>query len=204
MSSERSASRLPGHHGRTRALHRPVAVGTVAMMLASLSVVGTSSIAQAQDVAVLGIDLPVPAVDVTESDSDLGSVAREVVVSVTGEDGAPVVRKLRTRTQAEAIQLATGLDARPGVVAGLNTVVQAPQPPAEDAAESTKPDLRVPIRIADQVRTQAVRRSTSWPMGGQETRTAMAPTSRASRPRLWTGPASPVWPTRYESCPCAS
>lgn len=69
--------------------------------------------------------LPVPAQDVTGTDTDLGSTDREVVALVRDGDGSPNVTKLRARTGAEAVRLAEALDARPGVVASANSPVQA-------------------------------------------------------------------------------
>lgn len=65
-----------------------------------------------------GVELPVPATDVTDTDTDLGSAAREVVVAVP-TSGGPEVVKLRARTQAEAEALVRGLSAE-GVTAEPN------------------------------------------------------------------------------------
>ena len=101
-------------------LHRPVAMGTVATLLAAVALVGISGTAHAEESSLPGFDLPVPATDVTDTDSNLASTAREVVVVSEGVDGKPEVRKLKARTQAEADQLANELNAQPGVVAEVN------------------------------------------------------------------------------------
>ncbi len=63
----------------------------------------------------------VASAEVSDSDSDLGSPASEVVVLTEGE--SPRVTKLRARSQADARTLARELDARPGVVAEVNATV---------------------------------------------------------------------------------
>ncbi len=70
-------------------------------------------------------DLPVPAVDVTRSDTDLDRTVDEVAVLSIQPDGTPTVTKLRAESAADAAALAAELDARPGVVATRNSVVRA-------------------------------------------------------------------------------
>ena len=106
-------------------LHRPVAMGTVATLLAAVALVGISSTAHAEESSLPGIELSVPAADVTDSDSNLASAAREVVAIVDGPDG-PEVLKLRAQTQAEAAVLADELDSRPEVTAETNRVFTTP------------------------------------------------------------------------------
>ena len=106
-------------------LHRPVAMGTVATLLAAVALVGISGTAHAEESSLPGIDLPVPAADVTDTDSNLASAAREVVAIVDGPDG-PEVLKLRAQTQAEAAVLAAELDSRPEVTAETNRVFTTP------------------------------------------------------------------------------
>ncbi len=72
-----------------------------------------------------GIVLPVPAQDVTDSDQSLRSTRNEVSVLVDNGSGAPTVTKLRTETARQAANLATGLDAQPGVVAAPTTRLRA-------------------------------------------------------------------------------
>ena len=106
-------------------LHRPVALGTVATLLAAVALVGISGTAHADESSLPGIDLTVPAADVTDTDSNLASAAREVVAIVDGPDG-PEVLKLRAQTQAEAAVLAAELDSRPEVTAETNRVFTTP------------------------------------------------------------------------------
>ncbi|HSO04452.1 MAG TPA: S8 family serine peptidase, partial [Candidatus Limnocylindrales bacterium] len=106
-------------------LHRPVAMGTVATLLAAVALVGISSTAHAEESSLPGIELSVPAVDVTDTDANLASAAREVVAIVDGPDG-PEVLKLRAQTQAEAAVLAAELDSRPEVTAETNRVFTTP------------------------------------------------------------------------------
>ena len=115
---------------RAHSAARPVAFGAAAALLAALSVVQAAPAARADEVTLRGMDLPVPATDISESDSDLGSTEREVVVLTDGRDG-PEVTKLRARTDAEAAALAAKLNAMPGVTAAPNTsVLSLPEQPA--------------------------------------------------------------------------
>ena len=118
------------------ALHRPVAMGTVATLVAGVALVGVSTSAHAEESPKLGLDLPVQATDVTETDTSLRAVAREVVVVVEGADGKPEVRKLQARTQAEAEQLAEELNAQPGVVAEVNTSQKIDPVPVETGSKT--------------------------------------------------------------------
>ena len=74
--------------------------------------------------ATLG-DLPVDAVDVTETDTSLRSTATEVTVLVEDGTGSPEVSKLRADSPAEAAELAAHLDAQPGVVAARTSRMRA-------------------------------------------------------------------------------
>lgn len=103
-----------------RSHSRPLALGVASSLLAAAALAQSSAVAHAEEPLLPGIDLPVPVTDVTETDTNLGSVAREVVVTFKGDDGKPEVRKLKARTQAEADQLARELNAQPGVVADVN------------------------------------------------------------------------------------
>lgn len=98
--------------------------------------------ASADEPAAPVADLPVPAVDVTGSDRDLGSSASEVVVSTTTADG-PRIRKLRARSAREAATLATALDARPGVEADVNTTYSIPDVPAAATAPKAQPSVDI-------------------------------------------------------------
>jgi subtilisin family serine protease len=91
--------------------------------------------ASAQDVAVTAPtsdavavpldDLPVEASDVTDTDTSLRATSTEVTVMAEGEDGSPVVSKLRVDSPAEAEELAEHLDAQPGVVAARTSRLRA-------------------------------------------------------------------------------
>lgn len=83
---------------------------------------GTESPEAAADVLT---DLPVDAVDVTDSDTSLRNTSREVTVLVTGEDGEPTVTKLRADSAADAADLVEHLDAQPGVVAAPTSRLRA-------------------------------------------------------------------------------
>jgi subtilisin family serine protease len=139
------------------ALRRALALGAAAAILAAVGVVELGAPAEAEETPVAGLALPVPVTDVTETDTDLGSVAREVVVSFKAQDGTPQVRKLRARTQDEADQLAEELNAEPGVVAQVNRVVEvAPIPSSVAGGTVGKPDRAVPVRSERQVRAHSV------------------------------------------------
>ena len=69
--------------------------------------------------------LPVPAVDVTDTDASLRSTRNEVSVLVDTGSGPPTVTKLRADSPAQAAQLAANLDAQPGVVAARTTGLRA-------------------------------------------------------------------------------
>lgn len=86
-------------------------------LLGVAALLGQPAAAHAEVTSLPGVALPVPASDVTSCDQDLSSTGHEVVVAVTGTSGLEV-RKLRTRTQAEADALvdefaADGLTAEP-------------------------------------------------------------------------------------------
>lgn len=89
-----------------------------------------------------GVDLQSPAQDVTESDHSLKNTTNEVSVLVDHGDGSPTVTKLRTATAAEATELASSLDSRPGVVAAPTTrlqVLAAPNPEPMAASQWNLP-----------------------------------------------------------------
>ncbi|MGB7980245.1 MAG: S8 family serine peptidase [Candidatus Nanopelagicales bacterium] len=88
-----------------------------------------ASRARTDDGPLPGATLVVPATDVTSTDRDLGSTAREVVVVSAGTDG-PQITKLRTRNAQDARTLAADLDAQPGLSAELNSAVSVPAPAA--------------------------------------------------------------------------
>ena len=116
--------------------HRPIAVGSVIALVAGISI-GTSGAAVHADESPLpGIRLTVPVTDVTETDTSLAAVAREVVVTFKGEDGEPAVRKLQARTGFEADQLVAQLNAQPGVVAAMNRARKTYPVPADQGAPS--------------------------------------------------------------------
>lgn len=71
------------------------------------------------------VALPVPVVDVTQSDASLRTTANEVTVLVDEGTGTPAVTKLRTDTSADAAQLVAALDSQPGVVAAPTTRLRA-------------------------------------------------------------------------------
>ncbi len=120
------------------------AAGIVALVaLAGAGVPGSAAAVDADPgTPVTSLSLPVPASDVSRTDTDLADTAREVVVVSPGV-GGPEVRKLRARTQAEAVTLARALDARPGVVAQVNRVVslQEPSPSAATKPAPTFPRI---------------------------------------------------------------
>jgi type VII secretion-associated serine protease mycosin len=70
-------------------------------------------------------DLPVAAVDVTDSDANLRSTTGEVTVLTSGADGSPTVTKLRAESPEAAAELARQLDAEPGVVAAPTRTMRA-------------------------------------------------------------------------------
>lgn len=72
-----------------------------------------------------GAELPVPASDVTESDTSLRSTRNEVTVLVEDGDGSPTITKLRTESAPAAAELADVLDDQPGVVAAPTTRLRA-------------------------------------------------------------------------------
>ena len=105
-----------------------IAAGAVTMLFAAVAMT-QSTPAEAEESPLEGLTLPVAASDVTDSDADLATVAREVVV-VTQHDGEPQVAKLRAQSSADARRLASELDALPGVSAAPNTVFTLPEEPA--------------------------------------------------------------------------
>lgn len=72
-----------------------------------------------------GIELPVPAQDVTDTDESLRSTRNEVSVLMDDGAGTPTVTKLRADSPAAAAVLASRLDAQPGVVAAPTTRLRA-------------------------------------------------------------------------------
>ena len=144
-------------------LHRPVAMGTVATLLAAVALVGISTTAHAEESALPGIDLPVPATDVTDTDSNLASAAREVVAIVDGPDG-PEVLKLRAPTQSEAAALAAELDSRPEVTAEANQVFSTPTVDTTSTGPA-KPAGSFDLTGADGYRTSSVPALGAEPFG---------------------------------------
>lgn len=133
---------------------RVVALGGAATLLAVIAVVEVGQPAEAGEPLLPGVALPAPAVDVSVSDSDLGSVAREVVVLVEGDSGPRLV-KLRARNQSQADRLAEHIDAQPGFSAEVNRVVQVPSSTAVAGRPraSAKPAGRVELRSGSGGRT---------------------------------------------------
>ena len=106
-------------------VRRPLALGAAATLVATMTVAQAGAPAHAEESPLPGIQLPTPATDVTDTDSSLASTIREVVVVVEGADGLEV-HKLRTRTHAEAADLAQELDSEPGVTAEANQTFTTP------------------------------------------------------------------------------
>ena len=126
------------------------AAGIAALVaLAGAGLPGSATAVEADPTGtpVSSLSLPVPASDVSHTDTDLADTAREVVVVSPGAQG-PEVRKLRARTQAEAVTLARALDARPGVVAQVNRVVSLRQPSPSTATKPVAAFPRVAARSA--------------------------------------------------------
>ena len=71
------------------------------------------------------VTLPVPAQDVTDSDTSLRSTRNEVSVLVDPGSGAPTVTKLRADSAGEAAALVANLNDQPGVVAAATTRLRA-------------------------------------------------------------------------------
>ena len=138
------------------ALHRPVALAAAAALLAAIAVAETGAPAVAEESPLPGLELPVAATDITHKDSDLGSVAREIVVALRGDDGTQQIRKLQARSQAEADRLAEELNAQPGVVAEANRVVEVAPVSSVAGGTVSKPNRAVPVRSERQVRAQSV------------------------------------------------
>lgn len=92
-------------------------VATAALLLGAAAPVGAGPVTAGER--------SVPSRDVTTTDADLGSTAREVVV-VTTEEGRPEVRKLRADSKADAAALERSLGAQPGVTAEPNTTFALP------------------------------------------------------------------------------
>ncbi|MGB7961846.1 MAG: S8 family serine peptidase [Propionicimonas sp.] len=140
-------------------------IALTAALLAALPVAGASA-ATAGTVSVVGSGptdavLPLPADDVTSTDDDLGSVAREVV-TVDVSKNRTKVRKLRARTQADAKKLVEHLDKKPGVSAELNHVVRVSVTPAEHTA-SVQPRMGAEPGT-EQWGLTAVHAESAWPI----------------------------------------
>ncbi len=149
------------HGGR-----RPLAAGVAALLLASLAATQVPSPASAEDSPLPGATLVVPATDVTTTDSDLGSAAREVVVVSEGTDG-PQITKLRTRSTRDARTLAADLDARPGLSAELNFVLAAPAPPARPSSRNERRASRIELPSQASMRAAALPTLATEPLGAQ-------------------------------------
>jgi subtilisin family serine protease len=113
---------------------RPLAAGVAAWLLVGMSPASADDSAPdpqaAQDAAVVqglpaGEVLPVPAEDVTNTDTSLRTTANEVTVLVTDGSGSPTVTKLRADSPAAAAELVAHLDEQPGVVAAPTTRLRA-------------------------------------------------------------------------------
>lgn len=110
-------------------IKRPVVAGLAAIGLIlgpvpAMADDSTGSAAKAEPTPTIE-KLPVPATDVTTSDTNLRSTGREVAVISDDGHGSPTVVKLRARTPAKARELARKLDKRPGVVAVPNSTIRA-------------------------------------------------------------------------------
>ena len=71
------------------------------------------------------VTLPVPAQDVTDSDTSLRSTHNEVSVLMDDGSGTPTVTKLRVETAGQAAELVADLNDQPGVVAAATTRLRA-------------------------------------------------------------------------------
>jgi subtilisin family serine protease len=138
-----------------------VALAAAATLLAAIAVAETGTPAIADESPLPGLELPVAATDITDTDTNLAAVTNEVVVMTQTEQG-PAIHKLRARSRADAARLASELNAQPGVVAEPNAVLAVPDGPgpASDAVKSAgrfaldqEPALRaasVPALVSEQ------------------------------------------------------
>jgi subtilisin family serine protease len=127
-----------------RRARKPLAIATLATLLAGIGTWSGGAAAHGAESPLPGISLPVPATDVSASDTDLDGTAREVVVITEGADG-PRVTKLRARTDVEASTLAAELNQKPGVTAALNRSYELPTDPARAGNTSDRPAKRIPL-----------------------------------------------------------
>ncbi len=144
---------------------RPIAAGMAAAMVVSLAALQSGSPAHADDSPLPGITLVVPASDVTDTDTDLASVAREVVVVAAGPNG-PQVTKLRTRSAHDARVLAADLDAQSGVSAGANSLRSAPEPISAHDSAVRRASIDLPAPAA--IRSAALPTLAGEPLGSQQ------------------------------------
>lgn len=103
---------------------------------------GPESVPAASTALPEGMETPVPAEDVTESDQSLQNTTNEVSVLIYHGSGSPTVTKLRAATAAGAAELASSLDARPGIVAARTTrlhALKAPNPEPMAASQWNLP-----------------------------------------------------------------
>lgn len=143
--------------------YRSMAIVLVGALLVAAPVAGSSAAPASTEggIATEPTDraLPVPADDVTSTDDDLGSVAREVV-TVAVRKNRMKVRKLRARTQADARKLVEHLNKKSGVSAELNHVVRVSDGPVGHT-------VAVPPRTTAEPGTEqwgltAVRAESAW------------------------------------------
>jgi subtilisin family serine protease len=88
--------------------------------------------------------LPVPAVEVTGTDTSIRDTAREVVVYQRTGSGAPQLRKFRASTGAAAARLAADLDGRSGLVAAVNSTLRATATALENEPDgAAQADMRM-------------------------------------------------------------
>ncbi len=144
-----------------------IALGAAAAMLVGLAATAAPTPARADESPLPGVTLAVAATDVTTTDTDLGSVAREVVVVSAGPDG-PRITKLRTRTAQDARVLAADLEAQPGVAAQVNSVRSAPAPAADRSGAPARRASHIPGLAPGGLRAAAVPALTGEPMGAQQ------------------------------------
>lgn len=160
-------------------LRRTGALATAAALAAS-TVLIPAAVSAADEPVLPGVTLPSTAVDVTSTDADLGSVAREVVVSVDTPTGTQI-RKFRVRSQEGAQALTAELDALPGVAASVNVAFSIPDADLSAVGEATSSSaaaaaagtLRTAATVAplsmeqygaDQWGLYAVNAEGAWPM----------------------------------------
>lgn len=151
-NDQSTSSRVPdqgsGLHRRVCGL-RPLALCAASVIMAA-TVGSAAGTATADEPALPGQPVAVPATDVTHSDPSIASTAKEVVVTVSGPAG-PQVHKLAAQTPGQARVLAADLDAQSGVIAEVNQVLQAPQ----DTAASPKATAKVPTSAGSARRAAA-------------------------------------------------